>query len=72
MRPIKAVVQSVFGKVGIKIKLESGLVTLLSTPKHYHVGENIIVTYDFTTNKVVKIVNAYDEEDIPESCVDLD
>ena len=67
MRPIKAIVLSVFGKVGIKIKLESGLVTTLLSHKSYHVGQNIIVTYDFTKNTVTKIVNEYDEEDIPES-----
>jgi len=69
MRPIKAIILS-FGKAGIKIKLESGLVTTLLTNKHYHVGENIIVTYDFTKNKVTKIVNEYDEEDIPESYIE--
>ena len=72
MRPLKAIVKSVFRKVGIKIKLESGLVCLLLTSKHYYVGEDIIVTYDFTRNKVVKIINSFDEEDIPESYTEID
>lgn len=56
MRPIKAVILTVNKKTGLKIRTESGLVAILPYNKKYHTGQSILVSYDFTKNKVVDIL----------------
>ena len=69
MRPLKAVVIAASKKNGIKIRLESGQITmLLPYNKKYHVGQEITVIYNFTKNKIIKIVaSEYHPENMPKA-----
>lgn len=62
MRPIKAVILSVNKKTGLKLRTESGLITVLAYDKKYHIGESVLISYDFTKNKVVHILEHKEEE----------
>lgn len=61
MRPIKAVIISANKKTGLKLRLESGLIAVLSYDKKYHTGEEVLISYDFTKNKVVRILENKEE-----------
>lgn len=65
MRPLHAVVIAVNKKTGLKLRTESGLIATLAYDKKYHTGESVLVSYDFTKNKVVRILE-HKEEDMPE------
>lgn len=69
MRLLKAVVIAASKKTGIKVRLESGLITMvLPFKKKYHIGQKITVAYDFNKNKVTKIITSkYNPENIPEA-----
>lgn len=59
MRPLKAVIIAA-KKTGLKIRTESGLTRSLGPQnKEYYVGQQILVAYDFTKNKVTKIIKEY-------------
>jgi len=55
MRPLKAVILSVNKKTGLKIRTESGLIITLPYKK-YHTGQEVLISYDFTKNKAVGIL----------------
>lgn len=65
MRPLNAVIIGTNKKTGLKLRLESGLIATLAYDKKYYMGESVIVSYDFTKNKVIHILE-HKEEDIPE------
>lgn len=65
MRPIKAVILSANKKTGLKLRLESGLITTLTYNKKYNIGESVLVSYDYTKNKVIRILE-HKEENIIE------
>lgn len=54
MRPINGVVVDIKGPV-LVIKLESGLIIRTQKTTGYGIGTRCRVSYDFTTNKVVKL-----------------
>lgn len=56
MRPLKAVILAANKKTGLKLRTESGLVATLAYDKKYHTGQGVLVSYDFTRNKVVSIL----------------
>lgn len=64
MRPIKAVIISANKKTGLKLRLESGLTAILSYDKKYRKGEGVLISYDFTKNKAVRILEHKEEEEI--------
>lgn len=65
MRPLKAVILSVNRQTGLKIRIESGLIEILPYDKKHYTGESILISYDFTKNKVVGILE-HKEEDMHE------
>lgn len=69
MRPLKAVVLTANKKTGIKIRLESGLITMiLPYNKKYHVGQKITVAFNFNKNEVTEIIDSnYNPENMPEA-----
>ena len=66
MRPLKGLVLSANKKTGLKVRLESGLITILPYDKHINVGQNILVKYDFIKNQATGIINSYSENNMPE------
>lgn len=62
MRPLKAIIIATNKKTGLRIKTESGLIVNLPYNKKYYIGESILVTYDFTKNKVIGILKNTIEE----------
>jgi hypothetical protein len=68
MRLLKAVIIAASKKTGIKVRLESGLITMvLPFKKKYHVGQTVSVAYNFTKNKGRIIDSDYNPENIPEA-----
>ena len=69
MRPFKAVIIAANEKTGVKVRLESGLNTIILPYKEeYYVGQRITVIYDFNKDRITKIVSSkYDSENIPEA-----
>jgi hypothetical protein len=63
MRLLKAVIIAANKKTGIKVRLESGLITIvLPFEKKYHVGQPVSVAY------AARIINSqYNSENIPEA-----
>lgn len=62
MRPLKAIIIAANKKTGLKIRIESGLIANLPYNKKYYAGEKIIISYDFTKNKVGHILKDVIEE----------
>ena len=62
MRPLHAVIIAANKKTGLKLRLESGLVATLAYDKKYHTGESVLISYDFTRNKVVRILEHKEEK----------
>lgn len=72
MRPLKAVVIAA-KKTGLKIKTESGLVRSFGPQnKEYYVGQQILVAYDFTKNKVTKIIKEHNTDPMLKESEDED
>jgi hypothetical protein len=69
MRLLKAVIIAASKKTGIKVRLESGLITMvLPYNKKYHVGQKITVVFNFNKNEITKIITSkYNPENIPEA-----
>jgi hypothetical protein len=69
MRLLKAVIIAANKKTGIKVRLESGLITIvLPFEKKYHVGQPVSVAYDFTEKSPARIIDSnYNSENIPEA-----
>lgn len=61
MRPLRAVILGANKKTGLKLRIESGLIAVLSYDKKYHTGEEVLISYDFTKNKVVRILEHKEE-----------
>lgn len=66
MRPLKGTVLSADKKTGLKVRLESGLITILPYNKDINTGQNILCKYDYTKNQVTGIVNSYSDSNVPE------
>ena len=56
MRPMNAVILTINKKTGLKIRTESGLIATLPYNKKYNTGQSILVSYDFTKNKVIGVL----------------
>lgn len=56
MRPLTGTILTIDEKAGLKVKLESGLITTLPYDETFSAGEEIMVGYDFTKNRVTKII----------------
>lgn len=67
MRPIKAVIIAASKKTGLKIRTESGLIKILPYNEKYYIGQEILVAYDFTKNRITHIIQNYHEEGTPET-----
>jgi hypothetical protein len=68
MRPLKAVIMAASKKTGIKVKLESGLITIvLPYEKKYHIGQTVSVAYNFAKNKGRIVNSGYNSENLPEA-----
>ena len=63
MRSLKAVVIAA-KKFGVEIRLESGQVTTILTDKQHHIGQSLLVSYDFTKKEVLGIIDQYYAEDM--------
>ena len=61
MRPLTARILSTNEETGLRLKLESGLVTTLPYNKFTLAGEKVLISYDFTKNQVNGIL--HDTED---------
>ena len=65
MRPLKGTILSINKKTGLKIRLESGFTGTLPYHKNMNIGQSILVKYDFTKNRIIGIINYYNEDNIP-------
>lgn len=61
MRPLKAVILAANKKTGLKLRTESGLVATLAYDEKYHTGESVLVSYNFTKNRIVRILEHKEE-----------
>lgn len=62
MRPLHAVIIAADKKTGLKIRAESGLIAVLPYNKKYHVGQSVLISYNFAKNKVRYILEHKEEE----------